>query len=216
MSWTSRLTGLVTLAVLTASATPAAAAPLNGTFRILPGSCSETGVVGGSTFRLIEPTGDPKTGPFFENPDSSCTKQTFTLLRPGSDGGLATGRFQGTTAPSPFDRGGNSRLGRIIEPVQFFGIRFGLGTFAKDPAGGTATFTAPRVTRSGTTLTGRLSAVTAGWNSQFFGQGSTTATGTYNAKTKRYTLKWSSKVSGGPFNGFTGVWSLKGQFVARR
>ncbi|NMN98949.1 hypothetical protein [Antrihabitans stalactiti] len=38
------------------------------------------------------------------------------------------------------------------------------------------------------------------------------ATGTYDAKSKRFTLQWTSLIVGGPFNGFTGVWHLEGTF----
>ena len=37
--------------------------------------------------------------------------------------------------------------------------------------------------------------------------------GTYNASTHDYVLAWTSQVSGGPFNGFTGYWHLAGKFV---
>lgn len=38
------------------------------------------------------------------------------------------------------------------------------------------------------------------------------ATGTYDPKTKRFTLEWTSRISGGPFNNFTGLWHLEGTF----
>ncbi|QBS43209.1 hypothetical protein [Nocardia sp. CS682] len=38
------------------------------------------------------------------------------------------------------------------------------------------------------------------------------ATGTYDAKTRKFTLQWTSLIVGGPFNGFTGVWHLEGVF----
>ncbi|MBT0565624.1 hypothetical protein KIK15_02445 [Williamsia sp. CHRR-6] len=57
------------------------------------------------------------------------------------------------------------------------------------------------------------------WVSQrWFGQDKATpgsgpsATGTYDAKTREYTLEWTSAIVGGPFNGFTGVWHLEGVF----
>jgi hypothetical protein len=39
------------------------------------------------------------------------------------------------------------------------------------------------------------------------------ATGTYDAKTGHFELQWTSLISGGPFNGFTGLWHLEGTFV---
>jgi hypothetical protein len=38
------------------------------------------------------------------------------------------------------------------------------------------------------------------------------ATGTYNARTGRFVLQWTSLIVGGPFNGFTGLWHLEGVF----
>jgi hypothetical protein len=38
------------------------------------------------------------------------------------------------------------------------------------------------------------------------------AKGTYDPKTKRFVLEWTSYIEGGPFNGFTGLWHLEGTF----
>ncbi|MBO0842764.1 MAG: hypothetical protein J2O46_06235 [Nocardioides sp.] len=38
------------------------------------------------------------------------------------------------------------------------------------------------------------------------------ATGTYDPKTRHFTLEWTSLISGGPFNRFTGQWHLEGTF----
>ena len=38
------------------------------------------------------------------------------------------------------------------------------------------------------------------------------ATGTYDPKTRAFTLQWTSHIQGGPFNGFTGLWHLEGIF----
>ncbi|WP_280271431.1 hypothetical protein [Nocardia wallacei] len=38
------------------------------------------------------------------------------------------------------------------------------------------------------------------------------ATGSYDSKTRKFTLQWTSLIVGGPFNGFTGVWHLEGVF----
>jgi len=38
------------------------------------------------------------------------------------------------------------------------------------------------------------------------------ASGTFNAKTRRFELDWTSLIVGGPFNGFTGIWHLTGTF----
>ena len=39
------------------------------------------------------------------------------------------------------------------------------------------------------------------------------ATGTYDPKTGRFTLEWTSLIEGGPFNRFIGRWHLEGTFV---
>ncbi|WP_405491111.1 hypothetical protein [Nocardia sp. NBC_00511] len=38
------------------------------------------------------------------------------------------------------------------------------------------------------------------------------ATGSYDPKTRAFTLQWTSLIVGGPFNGFTGVWHLEGTY----
>ena len=51
----------------------------------------------------------------------------------------------------------------------------------------------------------------AQWNKQTFLQGNV-ASGTYNARTHHYALAWHTLVHGGPFDGYTGYWYLKGTF----
>ena len=64
----------------------------------------------------------------------------------------------------------------------------------------------------------------AEWNRQYFNQGSpkpdgskpgitSPVTGTFDAKTRAFTLEWTSSIVGGPFNGFTGQWHLEGTYV---
>lgn len=60
------------------------------------------------------------------------------------------------------------------------------------------------------TITVDLSSWTAFWNGTNFNQGSSAASGTWNAVTGAYDIAWSSTVSGGPFDGQTGNWSLQG------
>jgi len=40
------------------------------------------------------------------------------------------------------------------------------------------------------------------------------ATGTIDLGTGHFTLQWTSHISGGPFNGFTGIWHLEGVYQA--
>ena len=91
----------------------------------------------------------------------------------------------------------------ILAPANFTGIKFGLVTVG----------TAPSITASGGRLSGQLTGFTAQWNKLSFKQGAT-VTGTYNAQTHAYVLTWSSRISGGPFNGFTGIWHLQGTYQA--
>ena len=194
-------------AALLAVAVPstAAAEPLNGTFRI--GS--------GSSFRMVFPGGKR----YFANPDSSSRDKTVTRLRAGRDGGLRTGIFQSHPRPA-FDKRGNSLAAAIIRPVTFAGIRFGLATLSRDPQSRRGTGR-PVINRRGRALSGRLAAFTAEWNNQYFNQGSPKPGGSgqvrgrYNPRTHRYTLDWRSRIKGGAFDGFTGVWHLEGTFRPR-
>lgn len=202
-------------------AAPAGAAEsLVGTFRITAGSCSGGGA-SGSYFRMILPSGGA-TGPFIDNGDSACADHTYTLLTPGTDGGLITGALQ--PAPSPgFDGDGNSLAVRLFRPVKFFGVNFSGSTNPTDLQT-QATNKAPSITADGGKLSGDLSAFNATWNKQAFNQGSpkpdgsrpgntVPVTGTYDAATGKYTLSWQSQIVGGPFNNFTGQWHLEGTFV---
>lgn len=204
------------------SADPAAAAPapLVGTFALDAGSCGG-GAATGTYLRMILPTGT-RSGPFLSNADSACGDQTFTLLRPGTDGGLVTGGFQSEPSPA-FDGAGNSLADRITAPTGFFGVAFSTSTNATDPQTG-QTAPLPVVTADGGTLTADLTAFAASWNNQEFNQGApkpggtlpgntAIATGTYDVTTGAFTLEWASQVEGGPFDRFTGLWHLEGHFV---
>lgn len=192
--------------------------PLVGTFRVEAGSCAG-GAPTGSWFRMVTPTGTVAKGPYVDNADSGCPDKSVTLLAPGSDGGLVTGGFQSQPATA-FDAKGGSQAGRVVAPVRFFAVGFGVSTNAKDPQTGT-TVSAPVVTRDGSVLRADLRSWGVGWNGQQFNQGAPKpdgsgeqATGTYDPASGAYVLEWTSRISGGPFNGFTGVWHLAGTFRA--
>jgi hypothetical protein len=200
-----------------ASAHAAGGKALSGTFRLAPGRYA-SGRASGTYFRMIFPGGGRK---YFKNPDSGAKDKTYTLLRPGSDGGLITGRFQRHPSP-PFDGSGNSRASAIIRPQKFAAIAFGLATLPKDPQSG-KTVPAPSVRANGSRLTAYVQALTAEWNKQYFNQGAPkpgssrpTATGSYNARTGAFVLQWTSRIKGGAFNGFTGFWHLAGTFRPAR
>jgi hypothetical protein len=196
---------------------------LEGTFRVLPGSCSG-GKADGSWFRMVNPNGTVRRGPYFDNPDSTCADQSYTLLEPGTDGGLITGAFQPRPV-DPFDATGNARAGRIVAPVRFGSISFGVATAATDPQT-RRRVKAPSIRLTGSRLSGNLAALSVDWNDQAFNQGSpkpggarpgktSRVTGMLNRATNEFTLRWSSQIRGGAFNRFTGVWQLKGRFVPR-
>jgi hypothetical protein len=186
--------GLAPVAVLAIAASPAVAASakkLKGTFE----------VSSGSYFRMAQPAA--AGGGFFSNPYSTDADKTYTLVSGGQNGGLKTGKLQ--PAPTPgFDAQGNSLANLIIAPTSFTGINFGLATLG----------TAPSISAKNGKLSGQLTGFTAEWNNQTFPQGSSTVTGTYNAKSHKYVLTWSSLIAAGPFAGFTGDWHLQGKFKA--
>jgi hypothetical protein len=193
---------------------------LVGTFRLAPGESGPSGVTG-SYFRMVLPGGTGEQGPFFSNPDSAATDKTYTLAQPGTDGGLVTGKYQSAPRPA-FDAQGSSLSGRIIQPSPFTAINFGVSTNKTDPQT-KESLPKPKITVKGGKLSGDLKAVDASWSNQNFNQGSpkpdgskpglTKAVhGTYDSKTRKFVLEWSSQIVGGPFNDFTGVWHFEGTF----
>ena len=196
--------------------------PLVGTFELAPGTYSAGAGAGGSYFRMINPGGSVASGPYFDNSSSTASDHSYTLLRPGSDGGLVTGAFQ--PAPSPaFDGQGSALAARIVSPEPFEGRSFSLSTASPDGQAATSV-PAPAVVDSGGSLRGQVEAFDAEWNGQWFNQGSPKpggaspgatqpVSGTYNPDTHAFVLVWASTVVGGPFNGFTGYWHLAGTFV---
>jgi hypothetical protein len=187
---------------------------LTGLLSITGGSCS--GVQpSGSFFRMVTPTGKVGQGPYVSNVDSSCKDKNVTLLAPGTDGGLRLGAYQPRPA-TEFLAGGNAASAAIVTPTGFFAVKFGVSTNSKDPQTG-SNVPAPKASRAGSVLTVDLTAWSVGWNHQEFNQGApkpgaggAQAIGTINPSTGAYTLDWSSKIKGGPFNGFTGTWHLTG------
>src|SRR3954447_16817094 len=209
----------------TVTVTAPAAPPsgqLVGTFKLNQGSYSG-GAAHGSWFRMILPGGSAKSGPYFANPDSTAADPGYTLLSPGTDGGLNNGGLQPSPSPA-LDQHGNALAGRIIKPQKFAGVNFSAATAKEDPQTG-ATVIPPTLTADKGRLTGDLRAFAAQWNNQSFNQGSpkpdgtspgitSTPTGTYDEGTGAFVLEWTSSIVGGPFNGFTGQWHLEGSFVS--
>lgn len=190
----------------TAVETTVAANPMDGelfgTFALTAGDC--TSGVAGSYFQMVQPGGTPEAGPFIPNADSLCTADpNYSLLLPGTDGGLVTGMAQ--VAPDPaYDASNNGLADMIFQPVKFFGVNF---AGAMDPTVGE-----PMVMAADGVLTADLAAFTAYYGGQAFSQGGS-ATGTIDPETGAFVLEWTSLISGGSFDGFTGVWHLEGTFT---
>jgi hypothetical protein len=192
---------------------------LVGLFSIDPGVCGGDDA-SGSYFRMVQSGGNPETGPFIDNGDSSCADKTWSTLEPGRDGGLITGSYQAQAEPL-FEADGTSTATSVITPAKFFAIGFGISTNEEDPQTGEAV-AAPSLTAADGELTGDLSAISVSWNNQFFNQGAPkpgspdepdAVSGTYDADSGAYTLDWTSTIAGGPFDGFSGIWHLEGTFT---
>jgi hypothetical protein len=190
---------------------------LIGTFSIKAGT-ADGKKVSGSYLRMVTPNGH-----YLANPSSSAVHGSYTLITPGTDKGLETGKYQPEPSPA-FDSNGNALASRIFKPVKFEGVGFSGATAKVDPQTNTSV-PAPSIAVSGHKLTGNLAAFAVSWSKQQFNQGSpkpggtypgatTHVTGTYNPKTHAFSLTWRSEIVGGPFNSFSGLWHLAGTFHA--
>jgi hypothetical protein len=178
---------------------------LVGTFAIDDAVC-DAADVSGSYFRMLQPDGN-----YIPNADSACVDVTYSGLTAGTDGGLVTGAYQ--EAPDPaFDAAGNATAEAIFAPVTFFAVAFAGATDSAEAM--------PMLTATDGVLTGDLSAFTAYYGGGSFNQGAPKPDGTGDApmgtidpETGGYVLDWTSLISGGSFDGFTGVWHLEGTFT---
>ena len=194
---------------------------LIGVFAADAGTCKGKKVTG-SYMRMVNPGGEVEKGPYVDNADSSCADGTYTPFVPGDDGGLSTIDFQ--PAPNPiFDKDGNALATSIMEPQGFYGVKYSISTDPTDLQTEESTTKPVILIAPDGTLTGDLGSWTVSWNGQHFNQGApkpdgsqpgltTIPTGTYDEATGKFTLDWASRVVGGPFDSFTGVWHLEGTF----
>lgn len=193
---------------------------LSGLLALTAGACT-AGTPTGSYFRMISPGGKPGVGPFVKNGDSACSDKNYSLLAPGSDGGLKLGGFQDFPATA-FDAKGNGLVATIAKPVTFFGISFALSCAKTDAQTKTKT-TPPTLTADAAgKLTGTISCWQAAYNNAYYNQGapkpdgstpgftSPKVTGTYDKASGKVVLDWSSLIKGGAFNNFGGSWHLEG------
>ena len=209
---------VLTAAAILATATGAFSAggtPLTGTLKLTTGKRVHGHYVG-TYFRMLLPG---VTDKYFANPNSTAADKTYTLMRPGTDGGLELGHFQEPPSPA-FSTTGFALAKRITQPQKFASINYSISTAPMDAqSGGLAK--APSLVLNGSKITGNFSAWTAEWNRIYFNQGAPKpngsypgltrpVTGTYDRKTRAFTIVWYSAIVGGPFNGFTGYWHLQG------
>ncbi|HZT66700.1 MAG TPA: hypothetical protein VFA11_13015 [Acidimicrobiales bacterium] len=199
------------------------AGPLRGVLRIQAGSCDRYGNVSGSWFRMLQPGGTLASGPYVVNADSSCANKTWTPVAPGTQG-LRLGRYQPAPLPA-FDGAANGLGGAIIQPVLWFGVGLAAFTSPRDPRTGIST-PPPALSVRGTALAGQLQAFSVSWNGEELNQGApkpgpvrpgpaSAPVGTFDQRNHRFVLDWSSRIVGGPFNNFTGVWHLTGTYRAQ-
>ena len=150
------------------TATASGTRELVGLFRLTPGRV-DGAQLSGSWFRMLQPGGNPKTGPYMVNADSPAAGGQATLLSPGTEGGLRTGGYQSQPAPA-FDAAGNSLADAVMAPTRFFGVRFSISTNQVDLQ--TKTKVAPpAVVLADGRLEADLSSWAASWNNQNFNQG---------------------------------------------
>ncbi|HUS42628.1 MAG TPA: hypothetical protein VMY16_08170 [Ilumatobacteraceae bacterium] len=178
---------------------------LVGMFSIDDAVCDAADVTG-SYFRMLQPDGK-----YILNADSACVDVTYSGMTAGTDGGLLTGGYQESPDPA-FDEAGNATAGAIFAPVPFFGAAFAGATDSAEAM--------PMLTATDGVLTGDLSAFTAYFGGGSFNQGAPKPDGTGDApigtidpETGAYVIDWTSLISGGSFDGFTGVWHLEGTFT---
>jgi hypothetical protein len=196
--------------------------PMVGTFKIAPGGFSAAGGPTGSYLRMVLAGGTIAAGPYFDNLFSGSSDKTYTLISPGTDGGLTTGSYQ--PAPSPAFGGllNSALANRIMAPQAFEAINFSVSTQPVDPQTGQAV-PPPEINDLDGKLDGEVAAVSAEWANNYFNQGTPKpdgstpgltlpVTGSYDATTGAYVLEWASTIVGGPFNHFTGYWHLVGTF----
>jgi hypothetical protein len=193
---------------------------LVGTFKLHAGACVGNAVTG-TYFQMIYPGGTIASGKFFANPDSTCANKNYTLAVPGAQGGFVSGKYQPNPTPA-FSAQGGALANGIVQPQLFAAIDFSIATNKVDPQT-SLTVPPPAISVKKGKLSGQVEAWSAAWNKGYFNQGSPKPdgtspgltkplSGTYNSKTHKFVITWSSQVVGGPFNGFTGFWHLSGTF----
>lgn len=214
--------------------TPQGAVPLIGLFKLDPGVARSDRSFAGTYFRMF----GPNDAGSLHNGSSRAPDRTYTLLEPGSDGGLRTDAYQPLASPAFVNDGsvdnGDSLSERVTKPTPFFGKNFSIATEADDvqarlpgylnPNPALVPVPIPAIVHRDGALSGQVTAWNALWNGSAFNQGtpkpdgsipagSTPLTGAYDAATRHFVLEWRSLIVGGPFDKFSGYWHLEGTFV---
>jgi hypothetical protein len=141
---------------------------LIGLFRLTPGAIEGDGITG-TWFRMLQPGGDAENGPYMVNGNSPADGGEATLLSPGTSGGLRSGGYQSEPTPG-FDGDGNSRADAIVQPAEWFNVKFSISTNREDPQTKTDV-PPPTIVLQDGKLTADLSSWAASWNNQEFNQG---------------------------------------------
>lgn len=196
---------------------------LAGLFHIDAGACAgKKGLPTGSYLVVLSAASGGTVG----NARGGCANPAYSLLRPGTDGGLVTGEFQENAGPT-FNAHGDSREGRIVIPARFGALRFGFATSTRDEQDaptGAAAFPQPSAVIEGSKLRIDLRSLVVSYGgrpgatcAETFGGGcwelgSENASGTYDAATGHFTLQWFSGRSFTPKGDSIEV-HLEGTFV---
>jgi hypothetical protein len=178
-----------------------AATRLQGILRLDAGHCGARHQAPTGSYLIVI---SAATGKAVPNPASGCRNHDYTLLQPGTEGGIRTGSFQRQPAPA-FDSHRNARAGLIIRPTRFGRYRFGLATSSRDeqdaPAGAPA-YPPPTALVRGNALSVDLRSLVLTYGGApgatcrsslgagCWELGSLTASGTYDRRSQRFTLQW--------------------------
>lgn len=219
------LAGLLAACTLTVSAQ---AASLSGLMTINPGILDpESGLYVDGSFFAMNANYNPNASAAMLEPGTAGgillgTYQNFVLDpdTPHLQGWMGDTNGDGIPEGAPGTGYGATPVteSTIAAPFSFFGTPTYLGSnplsyqSAETHAAPTASVDDAGI------LTVDLSSWEVMWNGSAFQQGPrpvntgdfVLATGTYDAATHAYTLKWKSQIKGGPFNGVPATWYLEG------
>ena len=164
--------------------------------------------------------------PFVTNAPTYAGNVASMSITSGSFNLCDTAGCVGGYTGSPILFGSGYTVGNIIggdrafgSPFTYLGVPFYIfnsnegasNTYA--PYGGTPTnggdANSISAAINGSTITANLTGWTAGFNDNNMNKGAASVTGTVDTA-GNYTLSWSSPMVGGPFNGYTGNWTISG------